>query len=80
MHRKELPNRPGAGHSPSSGRLSSHSPSSDQLPTKGGEDPDVRFLAENSDLSPRQARELIREHGHDRDELLRIARTMKAEG
>ncbi|WFP66229.1 hypothetical protein [Mesorhizobium sp. WSM4904] len=80
MHRKELPNRPGAGHSPSSSRLSSHSPSSNQLPTKGGEDPDVRFLAENSDLSPRQARELIREHGHDRDELLRIARTMKAEG
>lgn len=80
MHRKELPNRPGAGHSPSSSRLSSHSPSPGRLPTKGGEDPDVRFLAENSDLSPKQARELIREHGHDRDKLLRIARTMKAEG
>ncbi|MDX8468867.1 hypothetical protein RFM26_24470 [Mesorhizobium sp. VK23B] len=65
-----IPNRPGAGHSPSSSRL----------PTKGGEDPDVRFLAENSDLSPKQARELIREHGHDRDKLLRIAGTMKAEG
>ncbi|RWM05002.1 MAG: hypothetical protein E5X80_09370 [Mesorhizobium sp.] len=66
----KIPNRPGAGHEPSPSRL----------PTKGGEDPDVRFLAENSDLSPKQARELIREHGHDRDKLMRIARTMKAEG
>ncbi|RRH94972.1 hypothetical protein EH240_25895 [Mesorhizobium tamadayense] len=69
MHKSELPRRPGAGR-----------PADGQLPTKGGEDPDVRFLAENTDLSPRQARELIREHGHDRDKLLEIARTMKAEG
>lgn len=64
-----IPRRPGAGEERRGGGL----------PTKGGDDPDVRFLAENSDLSPKQARELIREHGHDRDELLRIARTMKAE-
>ncbi|MDX8463015.1 hypothetical protein [Mesorhizobium humile] len=65
-----IPNRPGAAHKPATGNL----------PTKGGDDPDVRFLAENTDLSPKQARELIREHGHDRAKLLEIARTMKAEG
>ncbi|WP_192257863.1 hypothetical protein [Mesorhizobium silamurunense] len=66
----KIPHRPGAADAPPSGKL----------PTKGGDDPDVRFLAENTDLSPMQASELIREHGHDRDKLLRIARTMKAEG
>ncbi|MBZ9816677.1 hypothetical protein [Mesorhizobium sp. CA7] len=65
-----IPNRPGAADATATGNL----------PTKGGDDPDVRFLAENTDLSPKQARELIREHGHDRDKLLKIARTMKAEG
>ncbi|PBB18267.1 hypothetical protein [Mesorhizobium sp. WSM4313] len=65
-----IPNRPGAADAAATGHL----------PTKGGDDPDVRFLAENTDLSPKQARELIREHGHDRDKLLKIARTMKAEG
>lgn len=54
--------------------------SNDTLPTPGGDDPDVRFLTENTDLSPKQARELIAEHGHDRDKLLEIARTRKAEG
>ncbi len=52
------------------------------------DDPDVRFLAEQTDLSPRQARELIARHrndrgnerGNDRARLLEIARTMKAEG
>jgi hypothetical protein len=65
-----IPRRPGGAQVPQTG----------SLPTKGGDDPDVRFLAENTDLSPKQARELIREHGHDRDKLLKIARTMKAEG
>ncbi|RUW67158.1 MULTISPECIES: hypothetical protein [unclassified Mesorhizobium] len=65
-----VPRRPGAGHAPEA----------TGLPTKGGDDPLVRFLAENTDLSPKQARELIREHGHDRQRLLEIARTMKAEG
>ncbi|CDX21481.1 hypothetical protein MPLB_2040002 [Mesorhizobium sp. ORS 3324] len=67
--KRQLPRRPSVRHSQSSSTL----------PTKGGEDPNVRFLAENSDLSPKQARELIREHGHDRDKLLKIARKMKAE-
>ena len=66
----KIPHRPGAANAPQGGKL----------PTKGGDDPDVRFLAENTDLSPKQARELIREHGHDRAKLLEIARTMKAEG
>ncbi|MDX8534344.1 hypothetical protein RFM41_24785 [Mesorhizobium sp. VK25A] len=65
-----IPHRPGAAHAPRRGNL----------PTEGGDDPDVWFLAENTDLSPKQARELIREHGHDRGKLLKIARTMKAEG
>ncbi|TGT37445.1 hypothetical protein EN812_30065 [Mesorhizobium sp. M4B.F.Ca.ET.169.01.1.1] len=46
-----VPRRPGAGHAPES----------TGLPTKGGDDPLVRFLAENTDLSPKQARELIRD-------------------
>ena len=50
------------------------------LPTPGGDDPEVRFLTENTDLSPKQARELIAEYGHDRAKLLAIARTRKAEG
>lgn len=41
---------------------------------------ELRFLAENTDLSPNQARELVRRHGRDRATLLEIARTMKAEG
>ncbi|MDG4895164.1 hypothetical protein P9272_16470 [Mesorhizobium sp. WSM4976] len=64
-----IPRRPGAANAPQGGKL----------PVKGGDDPDVRFLAENTDLSPKQARELIRTHGHNRDKLLEIARTMKAE-
>lgn len=41
---------------------------------------EIRFLAENTDLSPNQARELVRRHGADREKLLEAARTMKAEG
>jgi hypothetical protein len=51
----------------------------EHLPTPGGENPNVRFLAENTDLSPKQARELIEEHGNDRQKLLELARNMKAE-
>lgn len=53
---------------------------SEHLPTPGGDDPNVRYLTEHTDLSPKQARELIREHGNDREELMRIAKNMKAEG
>lgn len=51
----------------------------DHLPTPGGDDPNVRFLTKNTDLSPKQARELIEEHGNDREKLLELARKMKAE-
>jgi hypothetical protein len=51
----------------------------EHLPTPGGDDPDVRYLAEHTDLSPKQALELIRKHGNDREKLLKIARKMKAE-
>jgi hypothetical protein len=49
-------------------------------PTRLSSDADMRYLAENTDLSPRQARELVRRHGRDRAKLLEIARSMKAEG
>jgi len=38
------------------------------------------YLAENTDLSPNQARELIRRYGGDREKLLQEARNFKAEG
>ncbi len=44
------------------------------------EDEDVKFLAENSDVSPLQARQLIERFGRDRDKLLEEAKKFKAEG
>lgn len=41
---------------------------------------EIRYLVENTDLSPIQAKELVRKYGADRRKLLDIARTMKAEG
>lgn len=41
---------------------------------------EIRYLVENTDLSPLQAKELVAEHGPDREKLLKIAETMKAEG
>ena len=38
------------------------------------------YLAEHTDLSPNQARELIRRYGEDREKLLEAARNFKAEG
>ncbi len=43
------------------------------------DDPLVRELAEQTDLSPLQARDLISKHGRDRERLLKIASLMKAE-
>jgi hypothetical protein len=43
------------------------------------DDRDVKYLVENTDLSPNQAHELIEEHGNDRDKLMRLAKTIKAE-
>ena len=40
----------------------------------------IKHLVENTDLSPLQAKELVARHGTDRDKLLQIARTFKAEG
>jgi hypothetical protein len=44
------------------------------------EEAEIRYLVENTDLSPLQAKELVSKHGTDRAKLLEIARTMKAEG
>lgn len=46
----------------------------------GFEDEDVRFLSENTDLSPKQARELIEENDRHKNKLLEVARPMQAEG
>lgn len=40
---------------------------------------EIKYLVENTDLSPLQAKELVAKHGTDRARLLQIARTMKAE-
>jgi hypothetical protein len=40
---------------------------------------EVRYLVENTDVSPEQAKRLVKEHGPDRTKLLRLAKTMKAE-
>jgi len=42
-------------------------------------DDTIRFLMENTDLSPRQAEALVIEHGVDRKTLLDLAASMKAE-
>lgn len=40
----------------------------------------IRFLVEQTDLSPKQAKEIVSEHGFNRTTLLQIAHTRKAEG
>ncbi|MFE0018913.1 hypothetical protein ACFWXH_28975 [Mesorhizobium sp. NPDC059054] len=43
-------------------------------------DPLVKFLAEHTDLSPNQAKDLVDREGRNLNKLRKIARTMKAEG
>ncbi len=43
-------------------------------------DDDVRRLAEKTDVSPKQARELLQKFGGDFDLALKEARNFKAEG
>ncbi|MCG7505943.1 hypothetical protein [Mesorhizobium retamae] len=43
-------------------------------------DPVVKFLAEHTDLSPNQAKDLVEREGRNLNKLRKIARTMKAEG
>ncbi|GLU29325.1 hypothetical protein [Brucella sp. NBRC 12950] len=43
------------------------------------QDEDIKFLAENTDLSPLQAKDLIEKHGRDRKVLLEEAKKFKAE-
>jgi len=45
-----------------------------------GEELEVKHLAETTDLSPNQARELLRRHGNDWSKLKEVAKTYKAEG
>ena len=46
---------------------------------KQGEDFEVQHLAETTDLSPKQARELLRKHGNDWRKLEEEAKSFKAE-
>lgn len=39
----------------------------------------IKHLVENTDLSPLQAKDLVAQHGTDRDKLMKLAATMKAE-
>jgi hypothetical protein len=84
------PAKPGGNYSPlpkpshrsecGSGRTSVKHHDSWYKSASGVEDPDVRYLAEHTDLSPKQAKELIAKHGRERKKLLELAATMKAEG
>jgi len=47
--------------------------------TSKGEDFEVKHLAETTDLSPNQARELLRRHGNDWRKLDEAAKTFKAD-
>ena len=44
-----------------------------------GQDQELQHLTETSDLSPNQARELLRRHGNDWPKLREAARIFKAE-
>lgn len=52
----------------------------DRKTTPLTEDEDIKFLAENTDVSPLQAKELIKKFGRDRNTLLKEALKFKAEG
>jgi len=52
----------------------------DWLSSHEAVDDEIRYITEHTDLSPNQARDLIKRHGTDRETLLKIAKTMKAEG
>lgn len=52
----------------------------DWLDPETAEEIEIRHLVENTDLSPNQARSLVETHGTDRDRLMEVARTFKAEG
>jgi hypothetical protein len=45
-----------------------------------GAELEVQHLAETTDLSPKQARELLKRHGNDWEKIRREAETFKAEG
>jgi hypothetical protein len=61
----------------SAGKDSTEKPKRRQ-PSKG-EEFEVKHLAETTDLSPNQARELLRRHGHDWRKIEEVAKTYKAE-
>lgn len=53
--------------------------SHDWMDPDNAQEVEIRHLVENTDLSPNQAGALVREHGTDRDTLMKIAATIKAE-
>jgi hypothetical protein len=64
----------------SDGGVSMSDHPNDWLDADNANETEIRFLVENTDLSPIQAKELVQKHGTNREDLLEIARNMKAEG
>jgi hypothetical protein len=50
----------------------------DRSPLLAGEDYEVRYLSEQTGLSPEQARILIRRYGNDREKLMQEAKVMRS--
>jgi hypothetical protein len=49
----------------------------DRSRVAGGEDYEVQYLAEQTGITPEQARTLIRRHGNDREKLMQEAKLMR---
>ena len=49
----------------------------DRLRVAGGEDYEVQYLAEQTGITPEQARELIKRYGNDRETLVAHAKNLK---
>lgn len=61
-------------------RKSSDEPKEPRTKPTKGEEFEVQHLAETTDLSPKQARDLLRKHGNDWRKIEEVAKTYKAEG
>ncbi|PLP57613.1 hypothetical protein CYK37_18530 [Mesorhizobium loti] len=64
---------------PNSSKKRKAAPRVTPAPELATADPVVKFLAEKTDLSPNQARDLVDREGRNLRKLRKIARTMKAE-
>ena len=51
----------------------------ERSPVAAGEDYEVKYLAELTGLTPKQARILLRRYGNDREKLLEEAKVMRGD-